>query len=73
MSKKTIYIHTIDGQPAYFSEPDRQIVYVTHYDILSKPAYSLAQIRREQAITIKYRAESGFNDSDYGYKRYTIE
>jgi len=69
---KTIYIHTIDGQPAYFSEPDNQIVYVCHYDKFAIPAYSLAQIRKEQKITKEYRKLSGFYDNGYGYKRYRI-
>lgn len=70
---KTIYIHTIDGRPAYFSEPDGQIVYVCHYDRAAKPAHSLKQIRKEQKITKENRKKWGFNDNDYGYKRYKID
>lgn len=70
---KTIYIHTINGAPAYFSEPDGQIVYVLHYGRDAKPAYSLEQIRHEQKLTKEYREKRGFDDNDYGYKRYRVE
>jgi hypothetical protein len=67
------YMHTLNGNPAAYSEQDKQICYADmgHFGRPSFPATlvtSLKQIRREQRKTIKQRAEWGFTDEhDYDY------
>lgn len=72
---KTIYIHTIDGKPAYFSETNGQIVYAPRHGRAAEPAYSLKQIRREQKLTKEYREKRGYGyiQREYGYKRFRID
>lgn len=75
----TYYLHTINGQPAYFSEPDGQIVYAAGDAWRGRlPAQPLRkttrQIRRDQQTTIRNRLSWGMKDGagKYGYVRVTV-
>lgn len=71
---KTYYMHTINDTPAFMSENDEQICYMSFYGKPNPLAESLKQIRREQQATIRYRKQCGFkNDKDkYGYRRVCV-
>ena len=57
-----LYMHTIDGQPALYW-PGHQICYCNRIQRNAPPlATSLAQIRREQRATKRYRKAWGFVD-----------
>ena len=70
MARRKLYIHTLNGRVAAFSGD--QICYVTHFARWQKAATSLAQIRREQLLSTRYRQEVlGVEEEDgsrYGYR-----
>lgn len=71
----TKYLHTINSQPAFFSEPDEQICFITRYGP-SRHALrdSLRQIRKDQAATKEFRESCGhdYDDKEYGYVRIAV-
>ena len=72
---KTYYMHTINGKPAFWSENDRQICYMSFYGKASPLSESLWQIRLEQKATIAYRKACGFHEDEndkYGYRRVSV-
>lgn len=73
MSKKSMYVHLLDNQPAFFD--DGQICFATHgieFERLLVP--TLRQIRREQQATIAYRNTLGWKDGfKYSYLRVTVK
>jgi hypothetical protein len=71
MGKVKIYVHTIDGRPGVFD--GYQVCFANSYGSAHEPAYSLRQIRREQAKSRANRIRDGFsNDSEYDYRRYIV-
>lgn len=73
MSKRVIYIHTIDDQPGEFDGD--QICFASNYRHRPNvPAESLAQIKREQRATLRYRKSLGFSNegTKYGYVKYAV-
>lgn len=76
--QRTMYMHTIDEKPAFYSLSDGQIVYV---DVLprwqDRPnrallRASVRQIMRDQARTVAHRKSWGFKDSGAGKYGYII-
>ena len=69
MSKRTLYLHTIDNKPAAFE--GTQICFLNFYGEAFALASSLKQIRKEQRATKKYRRQMGFayDENRYGYFR----
>ena len=65
----TYYLHTIDGKPAYFSRMCDAVVLRSGFGPPQPMATSLAQIKREQRITIKWRKEHNLQIGDYGHVR----
>lgn len=75
------YMHTLDGRPAFFVKQDAtggQICF-SYLGKYSRPAVplvdSLAQIRREQQATLRWRREQGLTVrelSDYSYVRVAV-
>ena len=67
MGTRTMYMHTIHDQPAYYSPRAGQIVYAGRGRVVL--CHSLRQIRQEQAATMEWRAAQGFSDEPgkYGY------
>lgn len=71
--KRVAYMHTINNEPAYFSERDGQLVYAPRGG--SRNAAILAssprQIQREQQKTIANRRKWGFDapPDKYNYVR----
>lgn len=65
---KKVYMHTINGSPAKFSQHDGQIVYLSNRmrNVLRK---SLKQIQNDQKKTIKNRKAWGCDDEKlrFGY------
>lgn len=72
MGKRTIYCHTLNGQPAYFD--GERIVFVGKYRPAQAPAESLAQIRREQQADIRYDRVRGVEQAGWqrNYVRYRV-
>lgn len=70
---KVVYMHTIEDQPAYFSEHDGQIVYADRgrSNRAATLVESTRQIHREQQKTIANRRAWGFKGGAgrYGYVR----
>lgn len=72
--RKNYYIHTLNGRPAFFD--GEQICYACKYQRAGNVACtSLAQIRREQRSSAKWRSEN-FGEEwraiEYGYVRFTL-
>ncbi len=65
-----IYIHTLNGLAAAFD--GRQVCYAWNR---APVAYSLKQIRQEQAASRKWRLSRGLMDDDdrYGYRLLKVE
>ena len=69
-----MYLHTIDGRPAGFSESDGQIVHALsnkRTKFCAKPVKTLAEIKKQQEITFEYRRKKGF-DVEKGSYRYVV-
>lgn len=70
--RRTLYMHTIDGRPAFYV-PGEQICFCGDAGSVRSPlATSLAQIRREQVASDEWRNKRGFMrdlTSEYGYVR----
>ena len=72
--KKTYYIHTLEGLPAEFS--GQQIVFASFFGKSNKLCRDLKQIRKEQRLSEKWRAQQGWSnrrnvdDMSIGYRRY---
>lgn len=67
------YMHTIGGYPAQYY-PGEQICYANGTrggSGVSRLAQSIAQIKKEQRLSSKWRKSQGFDAhmSDYGYVR----
>lgn len=69
---KSLYMHTIAGNPAIY-EPGEQIVHVsTYHHITFEQMFvgSLQTIRRQQRKSREWREQQGFDKMhDYGYIR----
>jgi hypothetical protein len=65
--QRTIYIHTINDEPAVFD--GNEIVYASPYKA-GVPAESLAQIKREQRASYRYRQSDEV--VEYGYRRFLV-
>lgn len=82
MKTRTMYLHTIDGKPAFWSDFDGQIVYadVATYtgdrtDSVAVLRHDLRQVRRDQQRSIRNRASWGMKDHtpmQYGYCRVEV-
>lgn len=58
---ENIYIHTIEGRPAYYSEKDSQIVFCGWRGMkLSRCCESLSEIRKQQKFSNDYRNKNNF-------------
>lgn len=70
----TKYMHTITGNPAYFSQEHEQIYRYTKYGLPVSLADSLRQLRREQQKSIRSRRALGLDEdgSKYGYSRVAV-
>lgn len=68
---KTMYMHTLDGAPAYYVL-GRQIVYAGWE--VRKLASSLRQIRSERKLSEEWRVKSDFlpGAARYGYVRVRV-
>ena len=64
------YMHTIDGMPAAFDGD--QICYRSFYGKAQPLCDDLAQIKREQQLTKKYRDSMGFSDYETKYSHLRI-
>lgn len=72
MKTKTYYMHTLDGQPAAFTEG--YICFAYKQVLEHEMATSLRQLRRQQADCISRRSSEGLgNDFDYGYVRIKLQ
>jgi len=71
---KKVYMHTIDGYPAYYAKRNGQICFLRASRTRRVLVHSLEQIRREQKITETNRAKWGFkpDSSRYGYIQFYI-
>ena len=69
---KRIYIHTINGQPAYFSKHDGQIVYADAYS-KGEACNSLSQLKRQREKSIANRIAWGMKDFNYGYQIFYVK
>jgi len=66
---KTFYIHTLNGIPATFD--GYQICYSIYFGKPNIAVKSLAQIKREQKISIANREADGYdNKAKFGHLRY---
>ncbi len=71
----TIYIHTLNDQPAAFDPVGGRICFASQYGPPNKAATSLKQIRREQAMSIendRARCVVPNDEFVYGYKRFRV-
>jgi hypothetical protein len=66
---KVYYLHTLDGQPAFFDK--YQVCYSTSYGEAVKLVETLKQIKREQKKSREWRRNEGYSDNAafYGYRR----
>ena len=78
---RVLYMHTIEGRPAYFSQRDGQIVFADRRDYVwhsgPKPltlCKSLRAIRAQQKLTLVNRLAWGMADPPgrYGYARVVV-
>ena len=70
---KTYYLHTIDGRPAFFSRDTQEIYYANFYGPAIPLEHSLKDIKKQQALSRRNRAEAGFlTDGIVGYRRVRI-
>ncbi|KKK61530.1 hypothetical protein LCGC14_3013400 [marine sediment metagenome] len=68
---QTIWIHTLDGRAAAFD--GNQVCFTNMYGRGFEPAYSLAQIKKEQRDTCRYRQMKGWNGpSKMSHRRYRV-
>ena len=67
---KYIYIHLINGRPAYFDTFFQTIFLVHTYDRGCKPAFSLRQIKNEQLLN---KQNSPKSSVEYSYIKYDIQ
>lgn len=68
---RTVYIHTLNGQPAGFF--DGQICFARHFGPATLAASSLKQIRREQKASLARDKQYGDEGKwTYGYVRFRV-
>lgn len=68
-----IYIHTLDGKPAVFDGEQVCFMPASRGGNGYEPAYSLAQIRREQRQAAAWRKDHGYEQKcEMDYRRYRI-
>lgn len=65
---KNIYVHTIDGRPAEYW-PDEKVIYFARRK-MTRFAYSLQQVKREQAKSERARTKKGY--ASWGVAGYFI-
>lgn len=65
-----MYMHTIDGEAASYVSGE-QVCYACRTRPI-RLCDSLAQIRKEQASSRKWRIAQGFDGPDYGYLRVAV-
>ncbi len=71
MKKTVYYMHTLDGKPASFEK--YQICFAACYGRPNKLCGSLAQIRKEQRKSVKWRKKQGYEDTwKQGYFRFAL-
>lgn len=73
-----MYLHTIDGKPAGYSESNKQIVFANSNGRLkwkAKPVKDLKQIKEEQKKTFEFRKNNGysFEREEYDYVLIEVE
>ena len=51
---KYLYIHTLNGKPAYFNETEKQIYHHSCFRNNVRPAGSLKQIKEEQILAKRH-------------------
>lgn len=66
--KSYMYIHTINGFPARYEKENEQICFADKY-FVAKLVPSYSQIRKEQALSGKYRKSQHFSIPNYGHIR----
>lgn len=68
MVRGLLYMHTIEGKPAYYVPGDQIVSATRHYRWPVKLCTSMKQIREEERASIKKRREWGFQDTPhYGH------
>lgn len=67
---KKVYMHTINGSPAYFS--GSQICYLPKSRAKNVLRESVETILEERRLSNKYRLKKGFSLTDYGYIMFYI-
>lgn len=68
---KVKYMHTMDDKPATYHR-GQQIAFVTGNGLV-RLADSLEQIRKEQAVSLRWRERRTFRtDFEYGYRRVAV-
>ena len=72
MKKRTVYIHTLNNEPAAFD--GERVCYYGYYGPAPNVAESLRQIRREQQASKRWYRSRGLNEDGwtYGHKRYSV-
>ncbi len=73
-----MYLHTINGKPAGFSENDKQIVYANGNPRIkwdAKPVRTLKQIKSEQEKAFEFRKKNNYayEESEYSYVIIDVE
>lgn len=73
MSRRTMYMHTLFGQPAFWCEEDGTLYVAGGRHLVTLHA-SLRTIRRQQEKTQAKRQADGLDDSPrhYGYVRVAV-
>jgi hypothetical protein len=76
-STRMMYMHTIDGRPAFYEGADGQVVFAPVGRYARAGAVlvpNLQQVRQEQRASTKWRIAHGFNIDgfDYGYVRVEV-
>jgi len=68
---RTLYMHTIDGRPAYFNG----VQIIPAFNECRRLETSVRAIRRNEERSIKYREEykPWFDPKHYGYVRVRVE
>ena len=71
-----MYLHTINGRPAGFSETDKQIVFANRNSRTkwkAKPVKDLKQIKEEQRKTFEFRKKNNYSFKEFEYDYVIIE
>lgn len=68
----TVYIHTLNNQPATYD--GQQICFAMHYGKPSSSCSSLKEIREQQRASSEWRRKRGYLETGwkFGYRRYSV-